>query len=114
MGTRMPRISIADDTLSGCFFIAVQAPFVDEVWDEAADIGAHPARCGQKNSAIDRNGIVTGQEILERRLAALSGMRTLDRLRELHRITDQHDIFAQVAIATAFAIETCPAWSTNR
>ena len=71
---------------------AREAVVVDDLGDEAANIGMHAARALEEQAHVRRDRRVVAEQVLEHRAPRARGMRALRDLRELQRIAEQHDV----------------------
>src|SRR3546814_542051 len=81
--------------------------------DEGADVRVHPARDGQEDATVARDGGMIAQHPFEAGEVCRRGMGTLDDLRQLARVATSTMLRAQRPMATMLARDTCPASSTN-
>src|SRR3546814_5081405 len=72
-------------------WLAGKPAFIDLPRDEGADVRVHPARDGQEDATVARDGGMIAQHPFEAGEVCRRGMGTLDDLRQLARVAHQHD-----------------------
>src|SRR3546814_5580125 len=73
-------------------WLAGKPAFIDLLRDEGADVRVHPARDGQEDATVARDGGMIAQHPFEAGEVCRRGMGTLDDLRQLARVAHQHDV----------------------
>ena len=91
-----------------------QAPVVDAVGDELADIGVHAACLVEEDAVRRRIVSAIAQQVLQHRERGALGVGALRDLRELLRVARRTTLRAEVASASASASDTWPASSMKR
>src|SRR5439155_11342151 len=67
-----------------------QAPVVDDLRDEPADLGVHPPSALEKEPVVGRYGRIVAEKMLEHRAARSTRVDALRDLRKLKRIAKQN------------------------